>query len=118
VSTSERRSEARRSSFQNLFSQTYLSAPLSSATFAFCRALSVSLCFVISANENTILKNKLSKLDKRDVTLYQKCKKVLDDFVAKGVMAIENEEEEIYLTLNSFMYIQNFCESIKEVGDD
>lgn len=71
-----------------------------------------------SINENTILKNKLSKLDKRDVTLYQKCKKILDDFVNKGVMAIENEEEEMYLTLSSFNYIQKFCESIKEVTND
>ncbi len=69
-------------------------------------------------NENTILKSKLLKLDKSESTLYQKCKKILDSFVSKGFMALENEEEEVYLTLSSFNYIQDFSESIKEVAND
>lgn len=69
-------------------------------------------------NENINLKNKLSKLDKRDTTSYQKCKKVLDDFVNKGLLALLDEEEEIYIVLNSFKYLEDFIESIKEVSND
>ena len=72
---------------------------------------------VEAVNSNTILKTKLSKIVKRD-TIYQSCKKILDDFVSKGVMAIENEEEEVYMVLTSYSYLEKFIEGIKGVDDE
>lgn len=70
-----------------------------------------------AVNTNSILKAKLSKIVKKE-TIYQSCKKVLDEFVSKGIMALENEEEELYIVLTSYTYIENFIESIKGVNDE
>lgn len=70
-----------------------------------------------AVNTNSILKSKLVKLVKKE-TIYQSCKKLLDEFVTKGIMALENEEEEIYVTLTSYLYVEHFIESIKGVSDE
>jgi hypothetical protein len=38
--------------------------------------------------------------------------------LAKGVMAIENEEEEIYMVLTSYTYLEKFIEGIKGLDDE
>lgn len=85
---------------------------------SFCIGTKITPSTLVEAvNSNSLLKSKIPKKAKKD-TLYQSCKKVLDDFVSKGVMAIENEEEELYITLSSLEYIEKFIESIKEINDE
>ena len=73
---------------------------------------------LFAVKENSMLKNKLNKIDKRDTTLHQKCKKILEEFTAKGVMAIVDEELQQYQVLNSFGYLQDFILSIQEVANE
>lgn len=72
-----------------------------------------------SAEDNIVLKERIGRLKGiRGDTMQAKCKSVFEKMKDNGYMAVENEESETYLALDSYDYIRAFIESIREESTD
>lgn len=72
-----------------------------------------------SAEDNIVLKDRIDRIKGvRGDTMQTKCKDAFEKMRDNGYMAIENEENETYLVLDSYAYIYTFLNAIKEDQTD
>ena len=68
-----------------------------------------------SAEDNIVLKDRIDKIKGiRGDTMQARCKDAFEKMRENGYMAIEDEEKETYIVLNSYAYIFTFLNAIKE----
>lgn len=74
----------------------------------------------LSLEKNLSLKERLTQIKRSEgkVSDVEACKSIMKEFVKMGYAEVENEFSGLYKIVDSYAYLENFIDSIREINDE